>query len=34
LRERGKVKVRARITFTPSGGTANSQTVMLKIKRK
>jgi hypothetical protein len=33
LRERGKIKVNARITFTPSGGTANSQTAKLKVKK-
>jgi hypothetical protein len=34
LREKGKVRVNARITFTPSGGTASSQTAKLKIKKK
>jgi len=34
LRQKGKVTVNARITFTPSGGIANSQTARLKIKRK
>jgi len=33
LREEGKIKVNARITFTPTGGTANSQTAKLKIKK-
>jgi len=33
LREKGKVRVNARITFTPAGGTANSQTQRLKIRR-
>jgi len=34
LRQKGKVKVNARITFTPNGGTARSQTTKLKIKKK
>ncbi len=34
LRQRGKVKVRTRITFTPQGGLANTQTAKLKIKGK
>ena len=34
LRQTGKVKVRARITFTPQGGLANTQTAKLKIKGK
>jgi hypothetical protein len=34
LRRKGKVRVRATITFSPQGGLANSQTVKLKIKRK
>jgi len=34
LREKGKVKVKAQITFTPDGGTASSQTAKLKIKSK
>jgi hypothetical protein len=34
LRQKGKVRVNARITFTPNGGTANSQTAKLKIRRK
>ena len=33
LREKGNVKVNARITFTPNGGTASSQTQRLKIKK-
>jgi hypothetical protein len=33
LRKKGKVRVNARITFTPSGGTANSQSRKLKIKK-
>ncbi len=33
LRRAGKVVVRARITFVPQGGLANSQTAKLKIKR-
>jgi hypothetical protein len=33
LRESGRVKMRARITFTPNGGTANTQTARLKVKR-
>ena len=33
LRERGKVRVNARITFTPNGGTAASLTQKLKIKK-
>jgi hypothetical protein len=32
LKEKGKVTVRAKITFTPTGGTAASQTAKLKIK--
>jgi len=34
LKQNGKLRVRARITFAPSGGTANIQTVGLTIKRK
>jgi hypothetical protein len=34
LRRKGKVKVNARITFTPNGGTANSKTAKLKVRRK
>jgi hypothetical protein len=34
LRQKGKVKVRARITFAPQGGLANTQTARLKIKGK
>ncbi len=33
LKESGKVKVKAAITFTPTGGTANTQKKGLKIKR-
>ena len=33
LKQRGKVKVKARITFTPDGGTANSQVKKLKLKK-
>jgi tripartite motif-containing protein 71 len=33
LRQRGKIRVNAKITFTPSGGSANSQTQRLKIKK-
>ena len=32
LRRRGKVKIRARITFTPDGGLPNAKTAKLKIK--
>jgi hypothetical protein len=34
LRGTGKVAVRARITFAPQGGLANTQTAKLKIKGK
>ncbi len=34
LKQKGKVTARARITFTPNGGTANSQTTKLKIKKR
>ena len=34
LRRKGKVKARARITFAPVGGLANTQTAKLKIKRR
>ena len=34
LRQKGRVKVQARITFTPLGGLANTQTAKLKIKVK
>jgi hypothetical protein len=34
LRRTGKLKVRARITFTPQGGLANSRTAKLKLKLK
>jgi Galactose oxidase, central domain/Kelch motif len=32
LRRRGKLKIRARITFTPDGGLPNAKTAKLKIK--
>jgi hypothetical protein len=34
LRRKGKLKVRAAITYTPTGGLANAQTAKLKLKRK
>jgi len=34
LRRKGKVTVNARITFTPNGGSPNSQTAKLKVRRK
>ncbi|MGA9373026.1 MAG: hypothetical protein WBV53_14345, partial [Solirubrobacterales bacterium] len=34
LRRTGKLKVRARITFTPQGGLANTRTIKLKIRSK
>jgi Kelch motif len=34
LRQKGKLTVRARITFTPLGGLANTETAKLKIKSK
>src|SRR5215207_4567686 len=34
LRQKGKVKVNARITFTPAGGVAKTQTARLTIKGK
>jgi hypothetical protein len=34
LRRTGKVSVRARVTFAPQGGLANTQTAKLKIKGK
>src|SRR5262249_49693355 len=34
LRQKGKVKASARITFTPTGGTTSSQTAALKTKGK
>jgi hypothetical protein len=34
LRQKGKVSVKARITFTPTGGVARTQTARLKIKAK
>ena len=34
LKKKGKVTVRARITFTPQGGLVNTQKAKLKIKRK
>jgi len=33
LKSRGKVKVNAAITFTPTGGTANTETAKLKLKK-
>lgn len=34
LRRRGKIRLNGRIAFTPNGGTANTQTSRLKIRRK
>jgi hypothetical protein len=34
LRQKGKVTLKARVTFTPTGGTAATQTAKLKIKGK
>jgi hypothetical protein len=34
LRRKGKLKVRAAITYTPTGGEPNAQTAKLKLKRK
>jgi hypothetical protein len=34
LKLKGKVRVNSRITFTPNGGTANSQTTKLKIRKR
>jgi len=34
LNQTGKVKLRVTITFTPTGGTASSQTVKVKLKKK
>ena len=34
LKRRGKVKVKANVTFTPTGGTAANQTKSIKLKRK
>jgi uncharacterized protein YggU (UPF0235/DUF167 family) len=34
LRATGKVKVKARITFTPQRGKANTQTAKLKVEGK
>jgi hypothetical protein len=34
LKEKGSLKVNARITFTPTGGLANSQTAVLNLKGK
>jgi Kelch motif/Galactose oxidase, central domain len=34
LRKKGRVRVRARITFAPQGGLANTRTVRLKLKAK
>ena len=33
LKKKGKVKVKAAITFTPAGGTANTQNKRLKVKK-
>jgi DNA-binding beta-propeller fold protein YncE len=34
LRQNGKVRVKARIIFTPNGGTPNTRTAKLKVKQK
>ena len=34
LRKKGKVKVRLAITFTPTGGTANTEVTKITIKKK
>jgi len=34
LRQKGKVRVRPAVTFTPTGGTANTQSASLKVKKK
>jgi hypothetical protein len=34
LKQRGAVKVNAAITYTPSGGSANTKTAKLKVKKK
>ena len=34
LKQKGKLKLRAKITFTPKGGSASSQTAALKLKSK
>jgi hypothetical protein len=34
LRQKGKVTAKARVTFTPTGGTVTTQTITLKIKGK
>jgi hypothetical protein len=34
LRQKGKVTVNAKVTFTPDGGTAKTQTALLRIKGK
>lgn len=34
LKRKGKVKVQATVTFTPTGGDANSQPKMIRLKRK
>jgi hypothetical protein len=33
LRERGRLKAKAKVVFTPTGGSASSQTVKVKLKR-
>ena len=33
LKSKGFVKLRASVTFTPTGGTANSKTARLKVKK-
>ena len=34
LRKKGKLKVRLAITFTPTGGTANTEVTKITIKKK
>jgi hypothetical protein len=34
LTQKGRVKVRPTISFTPSGGTASTQTTKVKLRRK
>ena len=34
LRKKGKVKVRLAVTFTPTGGTANTEFTKVTIKKK
>jgi hypothetical protein len=33
LNRNGKLKLKAKITFTPTGGVANTQTAKLKLKK-